>query len=171
MVLLSYFAIFFAKVLEVSLATVRMVLITRGEKFWGSLIGFAEVVIWLYLIGSIISNVIEDPIKVVFYSLGFSLGNYVGAIIEERLALGLITLNIIASREQGDAIAAMLREKQVGVTTIDGEGKIEHKKMLIVHLKRKRKNEIVSLIEESSYNCVVSINDTKVVYGGYGLRK
>ncbi|WP_027632709.1 DUF5698 domain-containing protein [Clostridium hydrogeniformans] len=169
--MLSYFAIFFAKVLEVSLATVRMVLITRGEKFWGSLIGFAEVVIWLYLIGSIISNVIEDPIKVVFYSLGFSLGNYVGAIIEERLALGLITLNIIASREQGDAIAAMLREKQVGVTTIDGEGKIEHKKMLIVHLKRKRKNEIVSLIEESSYNCVVSINDTKVVYGGYGLRK
>ncbi|MEW8954895.1 DUF2179 domain-containing protein [Clostridium sp.] len=169
--MLSYFAIFFAKILEVSLATVRTVLITRGEKFWGSVIGFVEVVIWLYLIGAIISNVTEDPIKVIFYSLGFSLGNYVGSMIEEKLALGLITLNIIASKEQGDAIASMLREKQVGVTTMDGEGKIEHKKMLIVHLKRKRKNEILSLLEESSYNCVVSINDTKVVYGGYGLRK
>lgn len=169
--LITYFAIFFAKVLEVSLMTIRTVLITRGEKLWGALIGFAEVIIWLYLVSAIITTVSDDPVKVIFYSLGFSVGNYIGTMIEEKLALGLVTINIIASESQGYAIAEMLREKQVGVTSIDGEGKIEHKKMLIIHLKRKRKNEILRLIEESDYKCVVSINDTRVVYGGYGLRK
>lgn len=169
--LITYFAIFFAKVLEVSLMTIRTVLITRGEKLWGALIGFAEVIIWLYLVSAIITTVSDDPVKVIFYSLGFSVGNYIGTMIEEKLALGLVTINIIASESEGYDIAEMLREKQVGVTLIDGEGKIEHKKMLIIHLKRKRKNEILKLIEESDYKCVVSINDTRVVYGGYGLRK
>lgn len=171
MQILIYFGIFFAKTVEVSLATIRTVLITRGEKLWGALIGFVEVVLWLYLVASIVTNVTEDPIKVIFYSLGFSFGNYVGTILEEKLALGLVTMNVIASKEDGMKLAEILREQNVGVTTIDGEGRIESKKILMVHIKRKKKNEVISIIENSGYNCVISVNDTKGVYGGYGLKK
>lgn len=171
MEILICFAIFFAKVLEVSIMTVRNVLLARGEKFWASFISIAEVVIWVYLVASIIDSVKNDPLKLLFYSMGFACGNYLGSMIEEKLALGLITLNIISGPEEGDAIASLLREQQVGVTVIDGEGRLESKKILMVHLKRRRKNEIVKLLEESNFNCVISVNDTKVVYGGYGLRK
>ena len=64
-----------------------------------------------------------------------------------------------------------MRNEKLGVTTLDGEGIVESKKILMVHLKRKKKNEVVKMIENSGYNCVISINDTKVVYGGYGIKK
>lgn len=171
MEILICFAIFLAKVSEVSIMTVRNVLLARGERFWASVISIGEVVIWIYLVASIIDTIKESPLKLVFYSMGFACGNYLGSIIEEKLALGLITLNIISSPEDGEAIANLLREQQVGVTVIDGEGKLEAKKILMVLLKRRRKNEIVKILEEANFNCVISISDTKVVYGGYGLSK
>ena len=169
--ILEYLFIFFAKILEVSLMTVRTVLITRGEKLWGSIIGFVEVVIWVYLVGNIITNVTDDPIKVIVYSLGFATGNYVGLMIEEKLALGLINFSIIASKENGHAIAKLLRDNRIGVTTVGGNGLKEEKEILMVYIKRKRKAEVMKILNESNINCVVSISDTNVVYGGYGLKK
>ena len=152
MIWILYIGIFLAKTLEVTLATIRTVLITRGEKLLGALIGFVEVIIWVYLVGNLITTVSEDPIKVLFYSAGFAFGNYVGTFLEEKLALGLITVNVITSKEDGDKLAHLLREEKLGVTTIDGEGRVESKKILMVHLKRKKKNEVVEMIENSGYN-------------------
>jgi uncharacterized protein YebE (UPF0316 family) len=166
-----YVAIFLAKILEVSLMTVRTVLITRGEKLFGSIIGFVEVVIWLYVVGAVLVGINEDPIRMIVYALGFACGNYLGSFLEDKLALGILTINIITSKENGEKIAALLREKSVGVTGIAAEGISEERKMLIIHAKRKRKNEIVKLIENADLKCVISINDTRTVYGGYGIRK
>lgn len=169
--MLTYMFIFFAKIIEVSLMTIRTVLITRGEKFYGSLIGFVEVSIWLYVIGKVLVNIDKDPIKMVVYALGFTCGNYIGCILEEKLALGIVTINLISSEEDGKKLAELLREQQVGVTVVEAEGLKEDKKMLIAHVKRKRKNEILRIIENSDIKAVISIVDTKTVYGGYGIKK
>ncbi|WP_374118960.1 DUF2179 domain-containing protein [Clostridium sp. OS1-26] len=169
--MLIYMFIFFAKIIEVSLMTIRTVLITRGEKLYGSLIGFIEVSIWLYVIGKVLVNIDKDPIKMVVYALGFTCGNYIGCILEEKLALGIVTINLISSEEDGKKLAELLRDQQVGVTVVEAEGLKEDKKMLIAHVKRKRKNEILRIIENSDIKAVISIVDTKTVYGGYGIKK
>jgi uncharacterized protein YebE (UPF0316 family) len=169
--LILYLFIFFAKIFEVSLMTVRTVLITRGEKLWGSIIGFVEVILWLYLISNVLIGISENPVKMIVYSLGFACGNYLGSIIEEKLALGLLTINAIVPSKNGDEISEFLRKRNIGVTVVDAAGKDESKKMLIIHAKRKKKDEIVGLIESMNTNCVISINDIKVVYGGFGIRK
>ena len=151
--------------------TVRTVLITRGEKLFGSIIGFVEVVIWLYIVSVVLVGIKDDPIRMIVYALGFACGNYLGSFLEDKLALGILTINIIASKENGEKIATILREKNIGVTGISAEGISETKKMLIIHAKRKRKNEIIKLVESTDLNCVISINDTRTVYGGYGIRK
>lgn len=166
-----YFLIFFAKIIEVSLATVRTVLITRGEKFFGSIIGFFEVLIWLYLITTVLIGISEEPFKIVAYALGFSCGNYIGCILEDKLALGLITLNIIVSVKDGPTLARTLRAENIGVTIMDAEGLKEAKKMLILHVKRKRKSKVLKLITNTNINAVISLVDTKTIYGGYGIRK
>jgi uncharacterized protein YebE (UPF0316 family) len=166
-----YILIFSAKIIEVSLTTVRTVLITRGEKFYASLIGFVEVLIWLYVISSVIIGIDKEPLKMVTYALGFACGNYIGCILEEKLALGLITINAIVSEKDGEALAEMLRAENVGVTIVQAEGLKEDKKMLILHVKRKRKHAIVTLIQNSNINAVISLMDTKTIYGGYGIRK
>jgi uncharacterized protein YebE (UPF0316 family) len=63
--LILYLFIFFAKIFEVSLMTVRTVLITRGEKLWGSIIGFVEVILWLYLISNVLIGISENPVKMI----------------------------------------------------------------------------------------------------------
>jgi len=168
---LGYLFIFFAKIVEVSLMTVRTVLITRGEKLYGSFIGFFEVMIWLYVISTVLNGIQQDPIRMIVYSLGFCCGNYIGCMLEERLALGVLTITLISSKEDGIKLADILRDKHIGVTMMDAEGLHEVKKMLIIHAKRKRKSEIIKMIENSGLEAVVSISDTKTVYGGYGIRK
>lgn len=167
----GFILIFFAKIIEVSLSTVRTVLITRGEKLYGAIIGFFEAIIWLYLITTVLVNINEEPFKIIAYALGFACGNYIGCILEEKLALGLITINIIVSEKDGKTLAEILRAENVGVTIVDGEGLKESKKMLILHVKRKRKSQILKTIQNSNINAVISLMDTKSIYGGYGIRK
>ena len=90
--MMLYVLIFLAKIVEVSLMTLRTVLITRGEKVVGSIIGFFEVIIWLYLVSTVLVGISEDPIKMVVYALGFSVGNYVGSFLEEKLPMALCCL-------------------------------------------------------------------------------
>jgi uncharacterized protein YebE (UPF0316 family) len=165
---LFYFLIFFAKIIEVSLMTLRTVLITKGEKVLGSVVGFFEVVIWIIVVSKVLSDLQNDPLKMVVYALGFACGIYVGIMFEERLALGLSTIQVILSMDDGDNISNLLREHGLGVTTLDGEGKDTKKLILLIHLKRKKIDEIVKLIQDNSENAMITINDTKVVYGGFG---
>ena len=169
--MIYYITIFLAKILEVSLMTVRTVLLTRGEKVYGSIIGFIEVVIWLYVVSAVLVGIKDDPIRMIVYALGFACGNYLGSFLEEKLALGILTINVIASKENGEKIALILRKQNIGVTALMAEGINETKKMLVIHVKRKRKNEIIKLIENTEIQCVISINDTRTVHGGYGIRK
>ncbi len=169
--MLGYILIFFANIIEVSLTTIRVVLITRGEKFYGSLIGFVEMIIWLCVAGTVLIGITQDPWKMIAYALGFSFGNYIGCILEDKLALGLITLNVIVSDKDGKTLAELLRTENVGVTILDAEGLKEGKKMLILHVKRKRKSQILKLIQNSDINAVISLTDTSTIYGGYGIRK
>lgn len=169
--MMTYLFIFIAKIFEVSLMTLRTVLITRGEKVYGSIIGFFEVTIWLYLVNKVLVGINDDPIRMVIYALGFACGNYLGSVIEEKLALGLLTISVIASEIDGNNLAEQLRKDNIGVTKIKGEGMHENKTILMVHAKRRRKNEIVKLIENTHMNAVISISDTKTIYGGYGIKK
>ena len=87
----------------------------------------------------------------VAYSLGFACGNYIGCILEEKLALGLITINAIVSEKDGPPLAKILRSENIGVTIMDAEGLKEAKKILILHVKRKRKSKVVKLITKFQY--------------------
>ena len=86
---LLYFIIFFAKIIEVSISTVRIVFINKGEKIKGAALGFIEIMIWLIVVSSVLNNITEDPIKVFIYAIAFSLGNFFGVTIESKIAVGL----------------------------------------------------------------------------------
>lgn len=166
-----YIFIFLAKIIEVSLTTLRTVLITRGEKIYASIIGFVEVIIWLIVVGNVLDNIQDDPLKVFVYALGFAAGNYFGSLIEEFLAIGLVTFNIITTKDHEEIILHELKKSNIGVTIVTGKGYEKENSILIVHAKRKRKKEIISLIKSLDFNAVISIMDTNSIYGGYGLKK
>ena len=76
-----YMTIFFLKVLEISLDTLRIVLINKGQKELGSIVGFIVILLWIFVASSVLSSLSEDLWKALFYALGYSVGIYVGIVI------------------------------------------------------------------------------------------
>lgn len=165
---LLYLIIFFAKIIEVSISTVRIVYINKGEKVKGAALGFIEILIWLVVVSSVLNNITEDPIKVFIYAIAFSLGNFFGVTIESKIAVGLSSIQVVVSQEGGVILADILREQGYGVTIIEGKGKNESiKSLLFIQLKRKKIPEATRLIKEHNPEAFITVNEIKTMFGGY----
>lgn len=163
-----YIIIFLAKTIEVSISTIRLVYVNKGERVNGAILGFFEVMIWILVVSSVLNNIVDDPIKIIAYAAGFSLGNYLGVSIESKIAIGLASIQIVVNEEDGDILAGILRDHEYGVTIIDGKGKDNNKKdLLFIQLKRKKIPVAIKLIKETDPKAYISINDVKSTVGGF----
>lgn len=162
-----YVAIFFAKLVEVSLSTLRNVLVNRGEKLKGAILGFFEALIWILVVSNVLSSLAEDPIKVVIYCLAYALGNYIGVILESKLALGTALIQAVVGEDSSGELSAQLREKGFGVTTVKARGMQKTVDVLMIYLKRKCVKEAVLLINEKAPKALVTVNDVRQVRNGF----
>ena len=89
--------IFFLRIGDVSLGTIRIIFVARGNKFIAPLLGFFEVFIWVIAISNIIQH-LDNWVNYVAYAGGFAAGNFIGMLIEERLAVGVSLVRIITKR-------------------------------------------------------------------------
>lgn len=168
---LFYFLIFFAKIIEVSLMTLRIVFITKGERKLGAVVAFVEVSLWLFIVTFVLNDLMADPFKAVFYALGFALGNYLGSVIEEKIGLGLSQVQIIVKAEHGIQLAQELRKENYAVTLVMGEGKNFERYILFMYVKRKRVKHLLEVAKATQENAVITVMETKPLHGGYGMRK
>ncbi|KYK20535.1 hypothetical protein AYK21_05995, partial [Thermoplasmatales archaeon SG8-52-2] len=114
------FLIFFARVCDVSLGTIRIIFVSKGLKYLAPLIGFFEILIWLLAIGQIIQN-LTNVYYYIFYAAGFSIGNFVGILIDEKLKIGTVGVRIITRRDAKELINA-LKKADYKLTVLDAEG-------------------------------------------------
>ncbi len=69
--------IFFARIIDVSLGTVRMILTVRGERYIAAAIGFFEIMVYVVALGKVIGS-LDEPVRLILYCLGFAAGVIVG---------------------------------------------------------------------------------------------
>jgi uncharacterized protein YebE (UPF0316 family) len=169
--ILFYLLILSAKIIEVSLMTLRIVFITKGERKIGAIVAFLEVSIWLIIVTFVLNDLMADPFKAVFYALGFAIGNYIGSIFEEKIGLGLSQVQIIVKAEHGIDLAQRLRGEGYAVTMVLGEGKNQERYILFMYVKRKRVKHLLDVATETQNNAVITVMETKPLYGGFGIRK
>lgn len=163
-----YLFIFFGKIIEVSFGTLRIVLINRGIRTAGTFIAFIEIMLWLIVASSVLVGFKDDFLKGVVYAVAFALGNYVGSWLDEWLAFGLCSVQVIISDEpHAKIVTEALRAKDFGVTTMDVHGRTEDHYMMMMTMKRKRAAEAVSLIADICPNAVISTSDIKSQRGAY----
>ncbi len=113
--------IFCLRIGDVSLTTVRTILILRGQKVMVPVIAVFETLIWVLAIGSALSH-LNSPLHVAGYVLGFASGNVVGMWLEEKLAVGVVSAHVF-SRSAGAAVARALRAQGFGATELLGQGR------------------------------------------------
>lgn len=175
--LIVYLAIFLGKIFEVSLGTLRIVLINRGERLIGACIALVEITLWLIIAGSVLADYKSDPLKMVAYALAYALGNYAGSWLEERLAFGLCSIQCVAmEKDTAEKICDALRSHGFGVTelTVHGRDGNDHY-MLLTTLRRKLSGEAMALMQAVDPSAVITVSDVKSQRGGYlrqaGLRR
>lgn len=162
--------IFIAKVAEVSLTTLRLVFINKGEKLLASTIGFVEVMIWLKVASVVLENINEHPSKMFIYAFGFAFGNYLGLLIEDKLGLGYSNIQIITDFENGKRLTEQIRFLGKAVTVTQAEGRDSHKLILSTYVKRKNKDLILNLIKQLNINGIVTVTEVQKIYGGFGIK-
>ena len=113
--------IFLLRITDVSLGTLRTILVVQGRLPISVLIGFFEVLIWLTAVSQVIVRLKDSPVLLLAYAAGFAVGNACGIILERHLGIGQCIVRMIATRE-GDAIAARLREMGHMLTSFAGQG-------------------------------------------------
>ena len=152
-------AIMFLRIIDVSLGTVRLIMVFRGRRITAAVLGFFEVIIWLTAITGIISH-ITDWVNVIFYGLGFALGNVVGMQIENIMAVGQQVVRFI-SAEESDRITRILRAKGYGVTEVVASGREGPVGLGFVIAARRKIPALVSLISGVDPKAVVTIEDVR----------
>ncbi|MBN2804521.1 MAG: DUF2179 domain-containing protein [Deltaproteobacteria bacterium] len=153
--------IFCSRIIDVSLDTLRIVFVSKGNKIVAPILGFFEVLIWLMAITRIMQN-LDNPTCYFAYAGGFAAGNYVGLKIEEKLAMGVQMVRIITHKNSTPLINT-LREEGFGVTVLDAEGKDGHVHIIYSVVNRNQISKVIQVIQSSNPNAFYSIEDVREV--------
>ena len=157
--------IFFLRICDVSLATVRMLLIMRNARVWAPLIGFFEVLIWLLAAGTAIQH-LDSPWHVLGYAGGFAAGNLVGLMLEQRLAFGYASVQVFAPHHGAD-LAEALRAFGHGVTQLQGRGREGPVEVILSVVKRKDLQAVNALVNDLAPDSFVSVDEPSTIQHGW----
>ena len=169
--ILFYLMIFLLKIIEVSIATVRIIMITKGEKTIGSIIAFFEISLWLFLVTTVLTNIQEDIWQGIMYILGFSVGQFVGSVIENKLSIGTVRVEAIVLREHEKALVKYLRDREFAVTVLEAQGMNFPRSLLLFFVDRRKLKGLISEIKKNQPNVVLAVDDIKPIYGGYRMMR
>ena len=126
--------IFLARVFDVTLGTLRIIFTSRGLRKLAPALGFIETFVWIIAVSSLVKHA-QNVVAYIGYASGFAMGTFVGMFLEDKLAVGTVTMRAIIKRDPKELIKTML-DAGFGVTTLDGEGGVGKVKIIYTTLKR-----------------------------------
>lgn len=156
--------IFFSRIIDVTIGTIRIIFVSRGKKYLAPVLGFFEVLVWIMAISQIMQN-LNNFVCYFAYAAGFATGTFVGIIIEEKLAIGTLVIRVIVDKNECE-LKERLSKSGFGVTVVDAKGKNGDVKIIYTIIKRKELQEVVRIIEECNSKAFYSIEDARKVNQG-----
>lgn len=168
--ILGALLIMFMRICDVSIGTMRTILVVQGKKYYAGLAGMIEVLIWVFAIRYIFQN-LDEVINLFGYAIGFGIGNILGITIEQKIGLGFAQLNII-SRSASEKIIELLRKQKYGVTVLPAQGATGQLSIIVVIVPRKFQKKLIKLIESVDSQAFITVQHS-LPYRGFihGSRK
>lgn len=156
--------IFFARICDVTLGTLRIIFLSKGYKYIAPVLGFFEILIWVMAISQLLSNM-GTWVAYVAYAGGYATGNLVGMTIEERIAIGTLLLRITTPKG-GRELMKLLNSQGFGVTLIDGEGSSGKVSIIQTVTSRKMIKKVEGILVDYDPNLFYTIEDVRMVKHG-----
>ena len=159
--------IFFVRILDVSLGTVRMIITVKGNNLVASLIGFFEILVWFLIVKEALNTTETSIFIALSYSLGYATGTYIGGILSDKFVSGTLSVQVILSNNN-HKIVDKIREEGFAVSVVNVKGKEDHDKyMLFMEIDKKKINQLKYLIKFLDSKAFVVVNETKMVENGF----
>lgn len=156
--------IFVAEMVVVTVGTLRIIFVSRGRKYLAPLLGFFEVLTWLFAITQVMQNLGEAPCFLAF-ALGFMVGNWLGILIEGRLALGTVVVRVFTPPENA-LLVEHLRAANFGVTCVEGKGAKGPVQIVMTVIKRRQLPAVKGLIDTVLPGAFYSVDEVQAAAEG-----
>jgi len=156
--------IFLARMTDVSIGTIRIMVLNKGKRLLTPLLGFFEILIWLLAIRQIFIQ-LTNPVCYIAYAGGFAMGNYVGIIIEEKLAIGFGLIRVITHKDATELINCLNRQGY-GATSIEAKGSTGKVHVIYSIVKRSEIAKVIHIIKKYNPKAFYTIEDVKAVKEG-----
>lgn len=153
------FIIFFGRIVDVTLGTLRIIFVSKGERFKAPIIGFFEVFIWVVIISQILTRA-DDLITYLSYAGGYAAGNYVGILIEKRIAFGVILCRVYTNKS-GHKLLNLLSLKGFGATMTHGKGSVDEVDIIETVFDRKQLKHVSNIILSFDKEAFYVIEDVR----------
>ena len=156
--------IFLARICDVTIGTVRIVMVAKGQKFWAPVLGFFEVLIWIITMSKVMQN-LDNWLCYVGYAGGFATGNLVGLLLEQKLAVGIVKIQVITRKDASQLIEA-LKASGYGITHHPAMGGTETVSIIHTIVKRTEIQKIEEIIRNYNPKAFYSVEEIKFVSQG-----
>lgn len=157
-VLLNCLLIIAARIADVSLGTIRTIMVVQGRRTIALVLGFFEVLVWVTIVSRVITETTQ-PIYAIAYSFGFALGNYIGMTIERKLAMGRQVVRVFT--RQGEELAGALRDAGYRVTQFLGHGRDGPVEQLFIEITRREAARVISQARMLDPRCYYMVDDVR----------
>lgn len=151
--------IFFGRIIDVSLGTLRIIFVSKGEKFKAPIIGFIEILIWVVVISQVLSRA-NSMIAYLSYAAGYAAGNYIGILIEKRIAFGIILCRVYTNKP-GLKLVNLLSLKGFGATMVHGTGSVKEVDIIETIIDRRQLKNVSNIILSFDKNAFYVIEDVR----------
>ena len=151
--------IFFGRICDVTLGTLRIIFVSKGERTKAPIVGFFEVFIWVVVISQLLSNA-NHFIVYIAYAAGYAAGNYVGILVENKIAFGFQLFRIYTKKD-GMELMQLLNKSGCGSTFIKGEGAVSQVDIIETVVSRKVEKKVTQIIETFDPNAFFLVEDIR----------
>ena len=162
--LIGGFLVFLARLVNVSIGTVRTLIGLRGRKFLATTLGFFESLIYILAVGHVLQDV-GNVWNILGYCGGFACGTLLGLFVEEKLALGYAIVEIISKNSK--EITGVLRQEGYGVTEVIGEGLNGQVRVATIAARRRDTHAIMALVNQIDATAFVVVDNATRIYRGH----
>ena len=156
--LLLALVVFTARVFDVSLGTLRSVMIIREKRLVACLIAFVEALVWVFAVSKVLSD-LSEPLPAFAFALGFSIGTFVGMSIQQLLKLGEQVVRVFTTA--GEIVSATLRAQGFRVTEFMGRGRDGEVSLLFVQVRRRDVKKVLGIARKNDARCYLVVDDIR----------
>lgn len=157
--------IFFVRILDVSLGTVRTIITVKGQALLASLVGFVELFVWFIIVKEALNTDSTSIFVAISYAGGFAAGTYIGSKLSSRFIKSTFSVQIITSKQE---LITFIRNEGYAVTVMNIKGRDEKidKYMLFIEIQSRSYSDLRSIVEKYDKGAFMIVDETKYVHNG-----